>query len=94
MATIPQYITVMRNTSWDIAQRLGVDLQYESKSTRAELLSVLAVQAILINLLVQKGVISDTELIAAVNAVRASPWQPGALTDSPVPWDTAPVTGV
>jgi hypothetical protein len=94
MATIPQYTTIMRNTAWDIGMRLGVDVQYESKATRAELVSVLAVQAILIDLLVRKGVVTDQELLTAINTVRASGWQPGHLSDRPENWDTTPVTGV
>jgi hypothetical protein len=94
MATVPQYVTVMRNAAWDIAQRFGVDLQYETKADRAQLLSILAIQAILIDALVKKGVLTDAELLAAINAVRASPWQPGRLTERPVTWDTAPVTGI
>lgn len=94
MATLPQYITVMRNTAWDLAQRFGVDVQYEAKSERAQMLAVLGVQAILIDLLVKKGVVTDAELLAAINAVRNSPWQPGRLTERPVEWDTTPVTGI
>ena len=62
MATIPQYITVMRNTAWDLCKRFGVDVQYEAKSDRAEMLAVLGVQAILIDLLVKKGVVTDAVL--------------------------------
>ena len=94
MATLPQYVTVMRNTAWDLIKRFGVDLQYEAKSDRAEILGVLAVQAILIDTLVKKGIITDAELLAAINAVLSSPWQPGYLTERPVEWDTAPVTGI
>jgi len=94
MATVPQYVTVMRNAAWDIAQRFGVDLQYEAKADRAQMLGILAVQAILIDTLVKKGVVTDAELLTAINAVRASPWQPGHLTERPVVWDTAPVTGI
>jgi hypothetical protein len=94
MATIPQYVTVMRNTAWDLIRRFGVDLQYESKADRAEVIGVLAVQAILIDTLVKKGLITDAELLGAINAVRNSPWQPGQLTERPVEWDTTPVTGI
>lgn len=94
MATLPQYITVMRNTAWDLCKRFGVDVQYEAKSDRAEMLAVLGVQAVLIDLLVKKGVVTDAELLAAINVVRNSPWQPGTLPERPVEWDTAPVTGI
>lgn len=94
MATIPQYITVMRNAAWDIALRCGVDLQYESKGERAMLIGVLGVQAVLIDIMVKKGLVTDQQLLAAINAVRSSDWQPGHLPDRPEYWDTTPVTGV
>lgn len=94
MATIPQYTTVMRNLQWDICRRLGVDMTTATSTERALAISGLAVQAVLINLLVTKGVITDQELLVAVNAVRQSPWLPAQEPVNPVPWDTAPVTGI
>lgn len=94
MATIPQYVKVMRDLAWDVGRRLGADLSYEPKPTRTALLSVLAVQAVLIDTLVKKGVITDTDLVQAVNAVRSSPWSPEPEPVSSVPWETTPVTGV
>jgi hypothetical protein len=94
MSTIPQYVKLMRDAMWDIAKRFGVDLSQEPKSTRAALLSDFAVQAVLIKALVDKGVITDQELLTAINAMRSSPWSPGVLTVRPVDWDTQPVTGI
>jgi hypothetical protein len=96
MATIPQYVTVMRNLQWDICKRLGVDMATATSTERALALSALAVQATLINLLVTKGVINDQELLAAVNAIRSSPWQPSHEPENPivVQWNTDPVTGI
>lgn len=94
MSTIPQYVKIMRDAMADIAQRLGVDLSQEPKATRALALSNLAVQSVLIKALVDKGVITDTELLAAVNAMRSSAWSPGSLPVRPVDWDTTPVTGI
>jgi hypothetical protein len=94
MATIPQYVTVMRNFQWDICQRLGIDMATATATERALALSNLAVQATLINLLVSKGVITDQELLAAVNAVRSSPWKPPQEPEHPVDWNTTPVTGL
>lgn len=93
MATIPQYTTVMRNLQWDICKRLGVDMSAATDVERAMAISALAVQATLINLLVTKGVVTNTELLAAVNAVRSSPWFPPPEPVRPVSWDTDPVTG-
>lgn len=94
MTTIPQYVKIMRDAMWDIAERFGVDLQYEDKALRAGLLATLAAQAVLIKALVDKGVITDQELLTAINAMRSSPWSPGHLPVHPVIWDTDPVTGV
>jgi hypothetical protein len=94
VSTIPQYVKIMRDAMWDIAKRFGVDMSQEPKATRAALLSDFAVQAVLIKTLVDKGVISDAELLAAINAMRASPWSPGQLPVRPVDWDTVPVTGI
>lgn len=94
MTTIPQYTTVMRNLQWDICRRLGIDMPSATNTERALAISGLAVQAVLINLLVTKGVITDQELLAAVNAVRSSPWFPPPEPVNPVPWVTDPVTGI
>jgi hypothetical protein len=94
MTTVVQYVKLMRDTMADVSERFGVALDYEDKSLRAGLLSTLTVQAILVKALVDKGVISDDELLAALNAVRFSQWKPGALPVRPVVWDITPVTGL
>jgi len=94
MATIPQYVKIMRDLAWDIGRRLGTDLSFEPKPTRTAMLSVLSVQAVLLDILVKKGVLTDTDLLQAVNAVRASAWGPTPEPVTPAPWETAPVTGV
>lgn len=94
MTTIPQYVKIMRDTQWDIAKRLGADISATDQQTRIALLSNLSVQAVLIKLLVDKGIVTDAELLTAVNALRSSPWQPPREPPQPAPWDTTPVTGV
>lgn len=94
MATLVQYLKILRDTTHDVAMRFGVDLAYEDKALRAATMGVLATQAILIKRLVDNGVITDAELLAAVNAVRNSDWTPDKLRIRPEPWETAPVTGV
>lgn len=95
MATLPQYLKVLRDTAWDVALRFGVDLRHESKATRAGLMGVMATQAVLIDRLVEKGVITDQELLQAINKVRNSSWRPDHdLPVRPVWWSTRPVTGV
>lgn len=94
MATLPQYLKVLRDTAWDVAMRFGVDLRYEEKATRAAMMGVLATQAVLIDKLVDKGLLTDAELMDAINKVRNSSWQPEPLTVRPVEWDTVPVSGI
>jgi len=94
MTTIPQYARVMRNAQWDVCMRLGVDMSTATSTERAMAISGLVTQAILVKALVDKGIITDAELLAAINAVRNSPWQPGQEPEHPVPWDTTPVTGI
>lgn len=94
MTSVPQYTKVLRDTQADIARRLGVDLAYSDKNSRVAAISAMAVQAILIKALVDKGVFTDTDLLTAVNTLRYSPWKPADEPVIPVPWDITPVTGV
>lgn len=94
MTSIPQYLKVLRDLQDDVSRRFGVNLATSSKDTRVAALSGLSVQSILIKILVDKGVISNAELVSAINAVRSSPWAPPDEPVVPVLWDTTPVTGV
>lgn len=93
MATLPQYLKVLRDTAWDVAMRFGVDLRHEEKATRAAMMGVLASQAVLIDKLVEKGVLTDQELLQAINKVRNSDWTPEKMTIRPHEWNSEPVTG-
>jgi hypothetical protein len=94
MTTISQYVKVMRDAQADAARRLGMDLATTDKAFRIAALSALAVQAVVVKALVDKGVITDTELLTALNAMRASGYRPAEEPVNPAPWDTTPVTGV
>lgn len=93
MATLPQYLKVLRDTAWDVAMRFGVDLRHEDKAMRAAIMGVLASQAVLIDKLVEKGVVTDQELLQAINKVRNSDWSPDRLEVRPFEWNSDPVTG-
>jgi hypothetical protein len=84
---------VMRDLQQDIALRFGVDLAALPKDTRVAVLSSLVNTAVLLQLLVARGVTTDAQLLAAVNAVRNSNYQPGSEPADPVAWDITPVTG-
>jgi len=95
MTSIVQYVKVMRDAQWDIANKLGADIASSNKEMRVALLSSLAIQAVLIKALVDKGVITDPELQAALAAVRLNAYNPGQEPPFPVPWVISPpVTGV
>lgn len=95
MTSIVQYVKIMRDAQWDIANKLGSDLSGADKQTRVLLLSNLAIQAVLIKALVDSGVISNAALLAALNAVRTDAYSPGQEPTFPVPWEVSPpVTGV
>jgi hypothetical protein len=92
--TIVQYVQIMRNAQWDLARKLGADLSAADRQTRVLMISTLAVQAVLIEVLVAKGVVKDAELLGALNAARADPsYLPPVEPVYPVIWNTDPVTG-
>ena len=94
MASIVQYVKIMRDAQWELAQKLGADLSAADRQTRVVILSSLAVQAVLIKLLVTKGVVKDSELLAALNATRDDvSYFPPVEPVGPSVWDTTPVTG-
>ena len=65
MATVKQYVVNMRNAQQTVAMKLGSSLA--DKRSQVLVTSVLAIQAVLIKLLVDKGVVTDAELATALN---------------------------
>jgi hypothetical protein len=65
MATVKQYVVNMRNAQQAVAIKLGSSLA--DKRSQVLVTSVLAIQAVLIKLLVDKGVVTDQELTTALN---------------------------
>lgn len=74
MATFRQYVGQLWATQREIASRLGSDLSTAEKRTRVVDQSLLAVVAIVVKALVDKGVITDQDLGAARNAVLGENW--------------------
>ena len=72
MATIQQYVKNMRDTQWEIALKMGVDLQWAQKETRVILMSGFIVQAIVMKALVDSGAVTDVALKATMDTVRAA----------------------
>lgn len=84
----------MRDAQWEIARKLGADMSTADRQTRVLMLSSLAVQAVLIKVLVAKGVTTDAELLGALNAARSdTSYLPPVEPVTPEVWDTTPVTG-
>jgi hypothetical protein len=84
MATVKQYIIQMRNRQKTIATKLGADITRADKQTRVLNQSLLALLAVVIKTLTDKGVINDAELIATMNAAEADayddePMEPPSL---------------
>lgn len=69
MATVKAYVAAMRAAQQGVAVKLGSSLS--DKRTQVMVTSVLAVQAVLVKLLVDKGVVTDQELQAALNTAQA-----------------------
>jgi hypothetical protein len=94
MASLEQYVKIMRDAQVDVARRLGMDLSYADKQSRVAALSALTVQAVLVKALVDKGVLTNAELQAAINTIRSPAYAPTPIPVEPEPWDITPATGV
>lgn len=87
MTSIPQYVTVIRDRQRIIARKLGCDPMRADKQTRAINLASIIIAACVLKAIVDKGLISDAEVLAVFNAARDAIYD-----DEPMvtPDDTAP----
>jgi hypothetical protein len=85
MTTIPTYVQQMRDRQAVIARKLGSDIGQVDKQTRVANLSLLVLLAAVIKTLTDKGLISDAELLATLNAARDD-----SYTDEPLNPPEAP----
>jgi len=69
MATVKAYVVAMRTAQQGVAIKLGSSLS--DKRTQVMVTSVLAIVGVLVKLLVDKGVLTDQELQAALNTAQA-----------------------
>lgn len=93
MATIKQYVKNIRDTQYDVAMKMGVDISWSDINTRVILLSGYVVQAIILKTLVDSGAITDAALKATMDQVRQAVYDPEP--GQPTGWtDVTPVTGV
>jgi hypothetical protein len=79
-------LKVYGRTLWDLQQtvcnRIGFDLRRAPKEQQAVVIAVDAALSLVIKALVDKGLVTDLELNAAVQAVRNTSFKP--LTDPPI----------
>jgi hypothetical protein len=78
VATLAAYVQALRDRQVVIARKLGSDVSRSDKQTRVLNLSVLTLLATVIKTLVDKGVITDAELLATLDTARD-----GAYADEP-----------
>ena len=79
MPTVKQYVTALSNRQQSIAMKYGADVTRTSKTTRVAIKSVLVLLAVVVKTLVDKGVVTDAELTATLDAARDD-----AYDDEPV----------
>jgi hypothetical protein len=75
VTTVKAYVSGIRSVVRNVSRYLGEDTGLEGRSERVAGMSILAALAVLIKLLVDKGVITDTDIqqaYAALNADTAS----------------------
>jgi hypothetical protein len=84
MATVKQYVQQMRDTQDSIAAKYGSDISHADKQTRVLNLSILALLAVLIKTLVDKGVIANADLTATLNAAGVDTY-PDEPLEPPAP---------
>lgn len=81
--TVKQYIQALRNRQNLIAKQFGCDITGGEKPTRVANLALLVLLAVLIKVLVDKGIITDAELSTALDLARDDNWpdEPSAPTN-------------
>jgi len=82
MATVRVYFANLRDLVNDLGRRLGADLPRSPFDQRVGDAGTLAAVAVLAKALTDKGVLTDADLLAAVDTARGEVWpqepiQPG-----------------
>jgi hypothetical protein len=80
VATLKNYARTLWDVQQTVCNRIGMDLRQASFETRCVVICIDASLALLIKALVDKGVFSDLELNAAVQAVRSTTFNPLSTT--------------
>lgn len=75
MATVKQYIQALQDRQTIIAKKFGADITGADKQTRVMNLALLALIAVLVKTLVDKGLITDADLTGTLNLARDDNYQ-------------------
>lgn len=93
MATVQQYSVQLLGAARRVALKMGLEPTLAGKETRIMLRVLVGINAALIKTLVDKGVITDADLFAAIASTVGSPY-PDEPVDPPGPPRVAGVTSV
>lgn len=78
MATIAQYVNRMRIVHSQVGAKLGTDVSGLPKGLRASDMAILVVIAVVLKTVVDKGLVTDAELLAQLDALAD-----GSYADEP-----------
>ena len=86
MTTVKQYVVALRQREEVIARKMGCLTSQEQKGARILNLSLLVLLSVLIKTLVDKGVITDAELVATLQTAADDIWpDEGPIVPPPTP---------
>lgn len=74
MTTARQYVNIIRDRQDQISVRLGADIRQTNKEIRVMNTSAMAMLAVLVKTVVDKGLITDADLNATFNTAMAEIW--------------------
>lgn len=83
MATLKAYARQLWGVQRAVCEKLGVQIAWAPVDQRAAVLSSDVTTAIILKLLTDKGVITDAELLALANQVKAADIPPLVINVSP-----------
>ena len=83
MTALKAYITNLRSVGVAVSRALGEDISREQRDERIKLNLILAMNAVLIKLLVDKGLITDTDVQTAYGGFLADPTQYPDIPEPP-----------
>lgn len=94
MATIPVYVQKLWDAQQWIARQMGVDIRVISTEARVGILAQDLTTAVILKTLVDKGVVTDAELVTTMDAVRNAVYhrQPPEVIPPPDGSDIPPPT--